>query len=101
MQRVENREVSVNDFSKITLTTATKFDFKTNIEIIECKYEKIINNKITLTETEVIKVRHYTISEFSDILHSTGFSCIRTLKPFTDEKATDDDSVIIFKCIKC
>lgn len=100
MDRVDNREVPINDFSKITLTATARFDIKTGIEITDYEYRKIIDNKVTLIETETIKVRHYTISEFSEILQSTGFSRIRTLKPYTNEKATDGDSMIIFKCIK-
>jgi len=94
------REVTRSNLSKIKLITVTLFSSDTNIETTKCIYENIVNDVATFTETEIIKVKHYHIKEFEDILKSTGFKNINALKPYSDEIATDVDENVLFKCMK-
>jgi len=97
---INKREVIRTDFSKIVLTTTTLFDSKTKIEITKCEYQNIVNNSVTLTEKEIIRVKHYHINEFADQIKSVGFSEIEALRSYSGEKATEQDNMILFQFIK-
>lgn len=99
-EKRENRDVSRNDFSKIQLTTATQYNSETKIETINCEYQNVVNNSLTLSETETIRVKHYEVNEFAEQLKSVGFSEIEALRPYSDGKVTGQDNMILFKCVK-
>ena len=99
-ESIDIREVRRNDTSKIILTATTSFDKANKLQIIECDYDNLENGEVTLTETESIKLRLYEIDEFSDFLNSAGFSEIESLKPYSEETATEQDDVVLFRCSK-
>lgn len=96
----KSREVIISNNSKIKLTSETKFDFKSNIEITNYEYSLFENNELKFLETETIKVKHYYQNEFRLLLEEAGFSDIKTLKPYSGERAAESDEEILFKCIK-
>jgi len=99
-KKINKCEVCRSDSSKIQLTTTTFFDIKTKIEISKCEYRNVVNKSLTLKETEVIKVKHYQINEFVDLLKSVSFSEIEALRPYSKEKATELDTTVLFQCLK-
>lgn len=96
----DKREVIRSDSSKIILTTTTWFDEMSKLQIIKCDYQNLKNEKVTLEETEFIKLRLCKIDEFSDLLRSNGFSEIEVLRPYSEEIATEQDDAVLFKCKK-
>lgn len=91
------REAVLNRDSRIILTSVTRYDIKANIETIDCRYEKFQSDVLVKSETESIKVRHYTLSEFKDLLKSAGFSVISSERPYSGQTATEDDEMVLFK----
>lgn len=97
-EAIDRREVIRGNSSKIILTTTTWFDEVDKLQLIECEYQNLNNGKTTLTETEFMKLKLYGIIEFSDLLRSNGFSDIIALRPYTEENATEQDDVALFRC---
>jgi SAM-dependent methyltransferase len=95
-----SRKVNRNDFTKIILNSESRFEIRTNIEITIYEYRLVINNEVTLTESEVINVKHFYTDEFFDLLKSAGFSDIKALKPYSDKMADKQESMILFHCVK-
>ncbi len=93
------REALRNSNSRIILTSKTRYDTKENIETINCDYKNYNDGELISSENETIKVRHYTIFEFTDILKAAGFSQIYAVKPYSDLKASDKNEMVLFKCL--
>ncbi len=92
------REAFRDSNSRIILTSKTRYVIKENIETIDCDYKSFKNGKLVSSENETIKVRHYSVSEFQELLKSAGFSEISEFKPYSELTATDKDEMILFKC---
>ena len=94
------REVRRDENSKIELASKSHYDSASNTLTTEFIYRSIENGKLTLTESEMTITRHYSKSDFSELLSSAGFSGIEALKPYTKEAASDEDEMILFRCSK-
>jgi len=92
------REVFRNEFSKIVYSAETDYDIKINIETTKCEYQNFINGELINTENEIIKVRHFSIGEFYELLKSAGFTDINALKPYSYKKASENNDTILFSC---
>lgn len=99
-EKIYKREVKRDEFSKIQLTSVTEIDTTNNIETTKYEYYNIDKGNQTITETETIKVKLYKIKEFTEILQSSGFSEIKSLRPYSQVNATGKDEMILFKCRK-
>ncbi len=94
----DKREVIRDNSSKIILNTTTWFDEMNNLQIMKCDYQNLENDRVTLEETELIKLKLYDVIEFSDLLRSNGFSEIEAIRPHTEETATEQDDIVLFRC---
>lgn len=92
------REALRDSNSRIILTSKTRYDLKENIETIDCDYKNFKNGELVSSENETIKVRHYSVSEFQELLKSAGFSEISAFKPYSELTATDKDEMVLFRC---
>ena len=97
---IDSREVTKSDSSKIFLTTVSSFVKNSNIEIIECEYKHVKDDCLISSEKEIINVKQYTINEITALLKFAGFSGIEALKPYSEEKANDQENMFLIKCIK-
>lgn len=75
--------------------------FKNNVCHSTCKYELVHNNSIIHTEIEELKVRIYDPHELTEVLKSSGFKNIRTIKAFNAAAVPDEnDEAIVYECRK-
>ncbi|MBL8007737.1 MAG: methyltransferase domain-containing protein [Ignavibacteria bacterium] len=95
---ISKREAVRNRFSKIVLTSKTRYDKDNNIETTDYLYESYINGLPDASESETINVKHYSKSEFEKLLKSAGFKGIEALKPYTLQEAGNTEEMILFRC---
>lgn len=96
----DKREVRKNGNVRIELSSESDFNGRSNIQITDYVYRMYRKDELIRTESETISTRHYRISEFFELLNFAGFSEIKSLIPFTMEKASDKDEMIMFSCVK-
>ncbi len=66
-----------------------------------CKYEMMEAGKIIHTEIEELRVKIYEQDQLMEMLKSTGFKHIRTLKAFDQSSgSTKQDESIVYECRK-
>lgn len=74
------REATIDEKTKIRLTTRYKFDLEKRLAYGFCQYEKLINNKVHEKEEETIQVCWYQDSELADLLSQAGFKVVKIYK---------------------
>lgn len=96
------RWVTKPDGSIIMLNVLSDYNPTTRIETGFFRYELWEQNAITKTEVEVFHVRHYEPFEMDTLLIQHGLKVLNRwqAEPHSGLKATDQDAVILYECMK-
>lgn len=74
---------------------------KNNLVSTLCRYELVAGNTLVKTEIEILKLRLYEPEKLCSLLTEVGFTKIKQIKAFHQNKQPDrEDQVIIYECRK-
>lgn len=96
----QTRWINRPDGSLLVGSFASRFDTKSRIETILCRYELWQNNSVIQMEVEDFQLRLYEISELDDLLQKYGFQVEHKHIPYTAQKADENASVVLYECRK-
>jgi len=94
------RWLDKDDDSKLLLSTVSRFDPATSIETVLCRYELWQDGRIINVEVEEICLRLYRVEEIESLLTKTGFVVKNRLIPYSREKATGAEPLLLYECEK-
>lgn len=88
------------DNSLIVLSSVSRFDKSSKVQISLNKYELWKEGNIIKTELEEFRLRLYSKKEIISLLSNVGFKCDSVTTPYTDNLAKEEEGYIQMVCRK-
>ncbi len=98
---VSRSSVWTREDGKFILANFLDLTAKNNVVSTLCRYELVAGNTLIKTEIETLKLRLYKPEKLCSLLTEVGFTKIKQIKAFHQNKQPDrEDQVIIYECRK-